>query len=136
LLLSEEKNENKMITNFTLVLMTKNLLQQTSFYKDILNLELIFSKKNMIGLGMNKRLFIVLQEEQSENSHHLSENKGHIIISFQCDGDIKTYKERIKEHGFKIRNTLHIIEQNIHYLFAEDYDGNEICLDFSDYLIE
>lgn len=116
--------------------MTKNLGNQLDFYQDTLNLDLFFNRKDTIGLGKNQQLIIILQKEPSENSHHLSnnsENKGHGILTFKCEGDLDAYAEQIKKNGFKIRGTLKLPEKNIDYLFVEDYDGNEICLDFSKY---
>lgn len=119
-----------MILDFLLVLMTKSISQQTIFYKDILDLELIFDHEDIVGLGKNKRLFIILREDNSEESHHLSEHKGPQIITFKCQGDIHQYIEKINKAGFKVRDTLKLPKHDINYLFIEDHDGNEICLDF------
>lgn len=119
-----------MILDFLVVLMTKNLSKQVHFYKDILDLELLFDNQDTIGLGKGKRIFIVLREDKSEKSHHLSEHKGPQIITFKCQGEIDQYIEKIKSSGFKIRDTLKLPKYNIHYLFIEDFDSNEVCLDF------
>lgn len=119
-----------MILDFLFVLMTKNLSNQVQFYKNVLDLELIFDNQDTIGFGKNNRLFLVLREDKSENSHHLSEHKGPQIITFKCQGDINEYIEKIKGSGFKVRDMLELPKHNTHYLFVEDFDGNEICLDF------
>lgn len=119
-----------MIIDFLVILLTKNLSKQINFYKDILDLELIFDNQDTVGFGKNKRLFFVLREDASEESHHLSEHKGPQIITFKCQGDIEQYIAKIKNSGFKVRDALKLPEQNTHYLFIEDYDCNEICLDF------
>ena len=119
-----------MVLDFLVVLMTKNLSKQVCFYKDMLGLELIFDNRDAIGLGKDKRIFIVLREDKSENSHHLSEHKGPQIMTFKCQGDVDSYIEKIRRSGFNVRDTLKLPEYNTHYLFIEDYDGNEICLDF------
>ena len=94
----------KMILTFLVVLMTKNLSRQVHFYKDILDLELIFDNQDTVGLGKDKRVFIVLREDNSEKSHHLSEHKGPQIITFKCQGDIDQYIKKIKNSGFKVRD--------------------------------
>lgn len=119
-----------MILDLLIVLMTKNLSNQVRFYKDILELELIFDNQDTIGLGKSGRLFIVLREDRTKGSHHLAEHKGPQIITFKCQGNIDFYIQKIKNSGFKVRDTLKLPEHNNHYLFVEDYDGNEICLDF------
>lgn len=119
-----------MILDFLVVLMTKNLSNQVQFYKDVLDLELTFDNQDTVGLGKNNRLFIVLREDKTKDSHHLSEHKGPQIITFKCQGNIDQYIEKIKKSGFKVRDTVKIPIHNTHYLFIEDYDGNEICLDF------
>lgn len=119
-----------MIFDFLVVLMTTNLSKQVQFYKDVLDLELIFDNQDTIGLGKNSRIFLVLREDKSEDSHHLSEHKGPQIITFKCKGDINEYIEKIKASGFKVRDTLKLPKHGTHYLFIEDFDGNEVCLDF------
>lgn len=119
-----------MIIEFSLVLMTKNLAKQASFYKDVLELELLFEHDDTFGFGKSKQLYILLRQDTSENSHHLTEHKGPQIIAFKCQGDIEAYALKIKQAGFKIRDILKLPEHHIHYLFTEDYDGNEICLSF------
>ena len=122
---SEEK-----VSDFLVVLMTKNLSKQGSFYKDVLGLDLMFESKDTIGVGKDGRLFIVIREDKSEESHHLSEHKGPQIITFKCQGDINHYADKITGSGFKVRDTLKVPQYKTEYLFIEDYDGNEICLDF------
>tara|TARA_R110000868_G_C10820143_1_gene758568 strand:+ start:593 stop:967 length:375 start_codon:yes stop_codon:yes gene_type:complete len=119
-----------MILDFLVVLMTNNLTSQLLFYKGVLDLELIFDNKDTIGLGKNNRIFLVLKEDKSEDSHHLSEHKGPQIITFKCKGNINEYIKKIKASGFNVRDTLELPKHNMHYLFVEDFDGNEICLDF------
>ncbi len=119
-----------MIVDFLIVLLTRNISQQKIFYINALGLEILFDNQTTVGLGKKDRQFIVLREDISEGSHHLTEHKGPQLILFKCQGDIETYSDKIKKSGFKIRDTLQIPEHNINYLFIEDYDGNEICLDF------
>lgn len=119
-----------MILDFLVVLMTQNFADQKHFYKDVLETEVIFENQDTVGLGKAGKLFIVLREDQYENSHHLAEHKGSQIITFKCNGDINQYTQKIANAGFKIRDTLQLAEYHTQYLFIEDYDGNEICLDF------
>lgn len=119
-----------MILDFLVVLMTKNLSSQLQFYKNVLDLEQIFDNQDTVGLGKNNNIFLVLREDKSEDSHHLSEHKGPQIITFKCQGDINEYIKKIKVSGFKIRDMLKLPKHNTHYIFVEDFDGNEICLDF------
>ena len=120
-----------MILDFLVVILTKHLSEQLSFYKDILGLELIFDNQDGCGFGKDERLFIVLKKDTSEDSHHLAEHKGPQIITFKCNGNInqcikKFRTQDLKHSGFKVRDTLELPEHNTHYLFIEDYDGNEI----------
>jgi catechol 2,3-dioxygenase-like lactoylglutathione lyase family enzyme len=119
-----------MILDFLVVLMTKNLSKQIDFYKDLLGLDLIFDNQSTIGLGKDNRLFIVLREDQAEESHHSAEHKGPQIITFKCQGNANQHIEKISRSGFMVRDAVKLPEYNTHYLFIEDYDGNEICLDF------
>lgn len=119
-----------MILDFLVVLMTKNLSNQVQFYKNVLDLKLIFDNQDTVGLGKNNRVFLVLREDKSEDSHHLSEHKGPQIITFKCQGEIEQQIEKIKKAGLRVRDTLKLPMHNTHYLFIEDYDRNEICLDF------
>ncbi len=119
-----------MIVDFLVVLMTEHLSKQVQLYKNVLELELIFDNQDTIGLGKNNRLFLVLRQGKSENSHHLSENKGPQILTFKCEGDINQCIETMKDAGVKIRDTLKLPSHGNHYVFIEDFDGNEICLDF------
>lgn len=119
-----------MISEFLLVLMTKNIEKQASFYKNVLELDLLFKHNGTCGFGKNKQVFIILRNDTAEISHHLADHKGPQIINFKCQGDADHYSSKIKQAGFKIRDTLKLPEHSIHYLFTEDYDGNEICLSF------
>lgn len=123
--------DEEVILDFLVVLMTKNLANQVHFYRDILDLEITFDNQDAVGLGKNNQLYIVLREDKSNKSHHLSEHKGPQIITFKCRGGIVQYIEKIKKSGFKVRDTVKLPTNNTHYLFAEDYDGNEICLHFA-----
>lgn len=116
--------------DFLVVLMTRNLPNQIKFYQAILELQIIFDNQDTIGLGKNGRLFIVLRLDQSENSHHLSEQKGPQILTFKCAGDSGEFIEKLKRLGYELRNIVNLPDQSTQYLFIEDYDGNEICLDF------
>lgn len=119
-----------MIHDFLVVLMTNHISDQVRFYHEVLGLELIFDNQDTAGLGKNDKLYIVLREDKSKNSHYLTDQKGPQIITFKCQGDINQYIDKISGLGFKIRDTLALFEHNSHYLFIEDADGNEICLDF------
>lgn len=119
-----------MILDFLVVLLTKHFCEQMSFYKNILELDLIFENQDSCGFGKNNRIFIVLKKDASDDSHHLTEHKGPQIITFKCKGNIDEYMNKIQNSGFKVRDTLELPEHHIHYLFIEDFDGNEICLDF------
>jgi len=120
-----------MILDFLVILLTKHIPEQIGFYKDMLGLELLFENKDNYGFGKDKRLFIILKKDTSEDSHHLTEHKGPQIISFKCNGNLDQYIKKIQAAGFKVRDTLKLPEYNAHYLFIEDFDGNEICLDFT-----
>ncbi|MEM9243251.1 MAG: VOC family protein [Pseudomonadota bacterium] len=122
--------QTKMISDFSIVLMTRHLHEQASFYQNTLGLALIFDNQDTIGLGRDKRLFVILRKDTAEDSHHLAEQKGPVIMTFKCQGDIDDTIKKIKDDGYKVRDTLKLLEHNAHYLFIEDYDGNEICLDF------
>lgn len=119
-----------MISDFLVVLMTTNLVEQVKFYKDLLQLELIFDNKDTIGLGKNGRIFIVLREDKAEDSHHLTKQKGPQIITFKCQGKLEQFNDVVKQAGYKVRDKLTIAEHNVQYLFIEDFDANEVCLDF------
>ena len=119
-----------MIHDFLTVIMTKNLAEQQNFYQNILGLDLIFDNTDTLGFGKDDRLFVVLRQDSSANSHHLSEHKGPQILTFKCKGNVKEYAKKIKEAGFTIRDTVTLSEHNTQYLFIEDFDCNEICLDF------
>ncbi len=122
-----------MINDFLVVMMTKNLSQQLAFYQDVLGLEKIFENTDnnrTIGIGKNERSFVVLREDTSEESHHLAEQKGPQILTFKCQGDVAETQERITQAGFKVRHTLELPQYQSTYLFIEDFDGNELCLDF------
>lgn len=119
-----------MVVDFLVVIMTKHLQEQLKFYQDALKLEQIFNRQETVGLGKAKRLFLVLREDKNKNSHHLTEQKGPQLLTFKCRGKVDDYIARIRNLGYKIRDTLQLPEHNTHYLFIEDYDGNEICLDF------
>lgn len=120
-----------LISNFILILMTKNLLKQREFYKDVLGLDVVFDEQNSTGYGKNGQLYIIIKEDESINSHHTTEHKGPQIITFECFGSTSEYTNKIKNAGFKVRDTLSLPAHNKHYLFVEDYDGNEVCLSFS-----
>ena len=119
-----------MIKSFCVVLVTKNLEQQLTFYKDIIGLEEFFNQDNTIGLGYDNRLRIVLRAEYNPNSHHQQENKGPIIITFQVEEESKDLiMSRLVKEGHTIRDTLALPQYDSEYIFIEDVDGNELCLD-------
>ena len=120
-----------MITSFMLVLMTKNLEEQIAFYHGTIGLDLIFHHSESAGLGKHDQLYVILKKDTSADSHHLSEQKGPQIITFQCQGDLNQFSEKIRNAGYKIRNKLFLEEQDLQYLFAEDFDRNEVCFGFS-----
>jgi catechol-2,3-dioxygenase len=119
-----------MIKGFLVVLMTTNIGNQLKFYKDILGLDIISEHADTIGLGKNGSLYLVLRDDHEHDSHHLTEHKGPQIITFKCEGDLNISMEKIRSAGFKIRDNLRLPEYNSHYLFVEDADHNEVCLDF------
>ncbi|MCP4473554.1 MAG: VOC family protein [Gammaproteobacteria bacterium] len=122
-----------MINDFLVVVMTKNLSQQLAFYQDVLGLEKIFENNDnsrTTGVGRGERIFVVLREDTSEESHHLTEHKGPQILTFKCQGNITEMQEKITQAGFNIRHTLELPQYHSTYLFIEDFDGNELCLDF------
>jgi catechol 2,3-dioxygenase-like lactoylglutathione lyase family enzyme len=118
------------IENILNVLMTKNLSAQLAFYKT-LGLELIFDNTDTFGLGINGKLFLVIREDKSSNSHHLVENKGPIILTFKCSGNANHYTEILKKAGIIFRGEVKLPEYKTHYIFIEDADNNELCLDFA-----
>ena len=120
-----------MITSFMLVLMTQHLEEQISFYHDTIGLDLIFHHSESAGLGKNDQLYLILRKDAAENSHHLTEQKGPQIITFQCLGGLEQFAKKIISAGYTVRNKLHLEEQDMQYLFAEDFDGNEVCFGFS-----
>src|SRR3990167_7363850 len=115
---------------FFVILMTKNLEEQQSFYQNIIGLDVIFQTQDAVGLGHEGKEFLILKYDLSENSHHLSEHKGPSIITFQVTGSMSTWHDKIKLNGFKIRDHLILPEHKSSFLFVEDYEGNEICLSF------
>lgn len=122
-----------MITDFVVVLLTKNLPQQLTFYQQVLGLAQLFDnhdKHRTVGIGKEGRLFLVLREDVEENSHHLTEQKGPQILTFKCQGNVAETREKISAAGFKIRHTVELLQYHSTYLFIEDFDGNELCLDF------
>ena len=116
--------------DFFIILMTNNLKQQAHFYQNVLGLDLQFEHQDSIGLGKNHQLYILLKSDISKNSHHLSEHKGPQIITFKCQGIMQDYLNKIKQTGFRIRDTLELSDINQYYFFIEDFDHNEICLNF------
>jgi len=75
-------------------------------------------------------LHIVLKAEYNPDSNHQQENKGHIIITFQVEQEVKELiLSRLIKEGHKIRDTLSLPQHGSEYIFIEDIDGNELCLD-------
>ena len=119
-----------MIKSFCVVLVTKNLEHQFSFYKDVIGLQEFYNQDNTIGLGSDGRLHIVLKAEYNPDSHHQQENKGPIIITFQVEQEGKELiLSRLIKGGHIIRDTLSLPQYGSEYIFIEDVDGNELCLD-------
>lgn len=118
------------INDFILVLMTRNLSKQVDFYTKILGLELLFNVKSVAGIGKNSRPFLVIKQDDSANSHHLVENKGASIITFKTSGEAGAVRDELESNGVTIRDEVKVTEIKSHYIFIEDFDGNEICLDF------
>lgn len=116
-----------MLKSFIAVLVTRKLREQFNFYQQALGLELLFDNNDTLGLGLNGQLLIVLRKETNANSHHEQENKGPIILTFQFPPTDKTdLLDKLDSLGVKLRGQ----HQKIYY-FIEDYDGNELCLDFT-----
>lgn len=118
------------IENCISVVVTKNLAAQTKFYKETLNLETTFDNIDTIGFGKDSQLFIVLRKEITQNSHHNTENKGAVIITFKCFGSPLDCINKLKQTGTLVRNEVKLPDYNSHFVFIEDADGNEVCLDF------
>ncbi|WP_367606754.1 VOC family protein [Legionella sp. W05-934-2] len=119
-----------MIKAFCAVLVTKNFKEQLTFYKEVIGLTEFFNQDNTAGLGVNNQLHIVLRIEDNPESHHLKENKGPIILTFQINsGDRDALLSRIENGGYKIRDKLELPNYGSEYIFIEDFDGNELCLD-------
>lgn len=119
-----------MIYDFLVVLMTKNLNRQLGFYRDFLGLEQHFDNGDTIGLGKQNRLFLALREDKDEDSHHLTTQKGPKLLTFRCEGLIEPYREKVDQAGYTVRDKLSLPDYDVEYLFIEDVEGNEICLEF------
>lgn len=120
-----------MIESFCIVLVTKNLTDQTEFYTNVLDLKQLFEYDDTIGLGIGDNLCVVLRYEDTSDSHHEQENKGPIIITFRTSTDNKDkIMNRVKTGGYKIRSMVELPDYGSEYHFVEDADGNEVCLDF------
>lgn len=115
-----------MITAFFTVLGTRNLEQQCNFYANILGLEPEFENNDTVGFGQNGQLYIVIRRETTAKSHHGAENKDPIILTFKCEGNPNALITKLAEQGCNVHEQY----QELYY-FIKDYDGNEICLDFS-----
>ncbi|RUR14898.1 VOC family protein [Legionella sp. km535] len=119
-----------MIQSFCAVLITNNLDKQKTFYKEVIGLNELFHHDNTVGLGVEDRLYIVLRVEDNPESHHKQENKGPVIITFPVDSQSKEMiMSRIENGGYKHRDTLTLSQYGSEYIFIEDADGNELCLD-------
>lgn len=119
-----------MINDCIVVLMTQKLTEQKHFYLNTLGLDLVFDNTDTIGIGRGSNLFMVIREDHSENSHHVTEQKGPVIITFKCSGKLDATLQTIADAGYKIRDTVELPEHNTQFLFVEDAESNEICLDF------
>lgn len=119
-----------MVKDFVLVLMTKNLEKQLSFYIETIGLELIFQEDGVAGLGKSEHLYIVIKYDDSIDSHHMADNKGTHIITFKCEY-INLVLDKLDQKGIKIRDRIQVLQINSDYIFIEDADGNEVCLDFN-----
>jgi len=120
----------KMIQSFCAVLLTNNLEKQKTFYKEVIGLSEFYHQDNTVGLGVDNNLYIVLRIEDNPVSHHQQENKGPVIITFQVDSQSKeAIMSRIEKGGYKYRDRLTLPQYGSEYIFIEDVDGNELCLD-------
>lgn len=113
-----------------MVLMTQKLAEQKHFYTETLDLDLVFDNDDTIGVGRGDDIFVVIREDTVDEHHHVSKHPGSAIITFKCDGDIEDYKRRLTEDNFKIKDIVQLPEHNTEFLFVEDAEANEICLDF------
>lgn len=113
------------------ILMTKKFTEQRQFYQNIIGLEVHFEMHDAIGLGRDRKIFLLLKKDLSEDSHHLSKHKGASIITFKVAGTIDEWRNKMVLNQLKIRDQLLLPEYQSGFLFVEDYEGNEICLVFS-----
>lgn len=122
-----------MIHDLQLVIMTKNIEGQLKFYKSFLGLNVLFQEENAVGLGINEKLHVILRQDTQEQSHHLDEQKGPVIMTFSVDDEyaLSDFKNLIHMSQYKLRNELIIEEYSVYYLFIEDHDQNEVCLSFN-----
>ncbi len=119
-----------MITDFLVVIMTRQLKGQLSFYQNLLDLDIVFDNGDTLGLGRGEQLYVVLREDNTADSHHLADHKGPQILTFKCDDTIENMVAKLETQNFKVRTRLPLPDYDCEYLFVEDFDGNEICLDF------
>lgn len=116
-----------------IVLMTKNIPSQLKFYKDTLELKIIFESENAIGLGLQDQLYLILRKDSEPQSHHDSKYKGPIILTFKFSSKNQPQlMQRIKNEGYVRRGSTLLPEYQSEYHFIEDADGNEICLHFQE----
>lgn len=112
------------------ILMTKKLHEQQQFYQNIIGLTIIFQTQDAIGLGRDRKVFLLLKYDHSEDSHHLAVHKGSSILTFKLAGDIDQWRNKVKQYQLTLRDQLLLPAYQTGFLFIEDYEGNEICLAF------
>jgi len=117
-----------MHVEFYVTLMTKSLLEQKKFYSELMSLDIIFESEDAIALGKEHKIFLLLKYDANENSHHLAEHKGASILTFKVPETLEYWKNKAQTNEIKIRDNLVLPQYKTSYLFLEDHEGNELCL--------
>lgn len=109
--------------------MTKNLKAQRDFYKDILSLEVNFENDEVVTLGREDVLELVIRQDQEDEGHHRveGENKGPFIPTFRFEISAGEIEKRLPKGSYRGKYVDRHGEST--FLFIEDADKNEICLD-------
>lgn len=115
---------------FYAVLMSPNRAKQVEFYQKALELDVIFDTADSTGMGAEGRVQLIIRQDNDPSSHHLTAQKGPVILCFDMQGSSQTFLERMGILGYQIRSILPVNEYGRSYVFAEDADANEICVSF------
>lgn len=115
--------------NIYFVLVTKNLQAQRDFYRDILSLEVNFENDEVVTLGREDVLELVIRKDQEGESHHRldADNKGPFIPTFRFEMSAKEIEKKLPKGSYRGKYVDKYGEST--FLFIEDADKNEICLD-------